>query len=102
MDILERIKALQKERDWTNYQLAQEAAMTQSTLTNMFARKTLPSVTTLIAICDAFGITLSQFFNENETTPILSSEETELIQQYRQLSKKNKNIVNVLINELSQ
>lgn len=101
MDILERIKEFQKERGWTNYQLAQEAAMTQSTLTNMFARKTLPSVTTLIAICDAFGITLSQFFNENETTPILSSEETDLIQQYRQLSKKNKNIVNVLINELN-
>lgn len=102
MDILERIKALQKEKGWTNYQLAQEAAMTQSTLTNMFARKTLPSVTTLIAICDAFEITLSQFFSENETTPILSSEEITLIQKYRQLSKKNKNVINILINELNQ
>lgn len=58
MDILERIKSLQNERGWTNYQLAQEAAMTQSTLTNMFTRKTLPSLTTLIAICEAFEITL--------------------------------------------
>ena len=101
MDILERIKALQKERGWTNYQLAQEAAMTQSTLTNMFARKTLPSLTTLTAICDAFELTLSQFFSENETTLILSSEEAEIIQKYRQLPKKSKNIINFLINELN-
>ncbi len=74
MDILKRIKTLQNERGWTNYQLAQEAAMTQSTITNMFARKTLPSITTLTAICNAFGITLSEFFNENQTTIILSSE----------------------------
>ena len=102
MTVLERIKALQKERGWTNYQLVQEAAMTQSTLTNMYARKTLPSVTTLIAICDAFEITLSQFFDENETTPILSSEEMSIVQKYRQLSKKNKNVINILINELNQ
>jgi len=101
MDILARIKALQKERGWTNYQLAQEAAMTQSTLTNMFARKTLPSLTTLTAICDAFELTLSQFFSENETTLILSSEEVEIIQKYRQLPKKSKNIINFLINELN-
>lgn len=101
MDILKRIKELQKERGWTNYQLAQEATMTQSTLTNMFARKTLPSVTTLIAICDAFELTLSEFFSENETTLILSNDETQLIQKYRQLSKKNKNIINILVDELN-
>lgn len=102
MDILERIKSLQKQRGWSNYQLAQEAAMTQSTLTNMFSRNTMPSITTLISICDAFEISLSQFFCEDETTPILSYEEIKLIQKYRQLSKKNKNAINVLINELNQ
>ena len=102
MDILERIKSLQKERGWSNYQLAQEAAMTQSTLTNMFSRKTMPSVATLIAICDAFEITLSQFFSEDETTPILTSEEAQFIQKYRRLSRKNKGIINTLINELEQ
>lgn len=102
MDILERIKSLQKQRGWSNYQLAQEAAMTQSTLTNMFSRKTQPSIATLVAICDAFEISLSQFFCEDETTPILSCEEANLMKKYRQLSKKNKNVINVLINELSQ
>lgn len=102
MDILERIRTLQNERGWTNYQLAQEAAMTQSTLTNMYSRKTLPSITTLLAICDAFKITPSQFFREDETTLILSDEEKFLISKYRLLSKKNKNIVNLLVNELDK
>lgn len=102
MDILERIKTLQKERDWTNYQLAQEAAMTQSTLTNMFARKTLPSITTLTAICDAFGITLSEFFNENQTALVLSNEELDVINSYKKLSKKNKIIVTTLLSLLNQ
>lgn len=102
MDILERIKEFQKERGWTNYQLAQEAAMTQSTLTNMFARKTLPSITTLTAICDAFGITLSEFFNENQTAIVLSNEELDIINSYKKLSKKNKIIVTTLLSLLNQ
>ncbi len=100
MDILERIKTLKKERGWSNYQLTKEAALTPSTLTNMFSRKTMPSIATLKAICDAFEITLSQFFNEDEATAVFSSEEIKLIQRYRQLSKKNKTIINTLINEL--
>ncbi len=101
MDILKRIKTLQNERGWSNYQLAQEAAMTQSTLTNMFARETLPSITTLTAICNAFGITLSEFFNENQTAIMLSNEELELINSYKKLTKKNKSIVNTLLTMLS-
>ncbi len=102
MDILERIKSLQNERGWTNYQLAQEAAMTQSTLTNMFTRKTLPSLTTLIAICEAFEITLSEFFNENQTTIILSNEELDIINSYKKLTKKNKEIIATLLTLLNQ
>lgn len=33
----------------------------------MFNRETLPSIVTLQAICDAFGITLSDFFKEENT-----------------------------------
>ena len=36
--------------------------MTQSTIGNIFRRNTVPSVATLETICKGFGITLSQFF----------------------------------------
>lgn len=99
MDILEKIKKLQYERGWSTYQLALEAGLTQSTLTNMFTRKTMPSIATLTALCEAFDISLSQFFAEGDDIPT-SQEEKELLKQYRKLDKKNKNIVKTLLNEL--
>ena len=76
MNVLEKIKKLQKERGWTTYKLAYEACLTQSTLSNMFARGTCPTVDTLEKICDAFGITLSKFFENDESKIYVSKEET--------------------------
>ena len=55
-----------KERGWTEYRLSKECGLSESTLANIFRRNTVPSITTLETICDAFGITLSQFFAEGE------------------------------------
>lgn len=102
MDILKRIKQLQTERGWTNYKLCAEANLPNVTLTNMYSRQTLPSMATLMALCEAFGISLSQFFNEDENSVILSDEEKKLISGYRKLNKKCKNAVNNFINELAE
>ena len=45
---------------------SKECGLSESTLANIFRRNTVPSITTLETICDAFGITLSQFFAEGE------------------------------------
>ena len=63
MEILERINNLKNERGWSIYKLAEESGITQSTLANMFSRKTMPSISTLKQLCDAFGISLAQFFD---------------------------------------
>ncbi|MGN0819081.1 MAG: transcriptional regulator, partial [Christensenellaceae bacterium] len=72
-----------------------------SVINNMFKRGTMPSMATLIALCEAFDMSLSQFFNEDETAFILSDDEKNLITQYRKLDKKNKNAVYTLVNELN-
>lgn len=88
MDILSRIKELQGERDWTDYKLAQEAGLPITTLSAIFARKNTPRVETLQSICNAFGLTLSQFFLENERIEILSDNEKEMLTLFRKLSTK--------------
>ena len=93
MDVISRIEQYRKEKGWTVYKLALEAGLSQSTLANMYARGTLPSLTSLENICDAFGITLSQFFSENERKIELSQEEVELIRAYRRMSPDNKKLV---------
>ena len=62
MDCLQRIKELLNERGWTMYQLAQKSGIPQSTLSNLFIRNNAPTIQTLEKICEAFGITLAEFF----------------------------------------
>lgn len=59
-----RIRQLMAERGWTIYRLAQESGLSQTTISNIFKRNNQPSLPTVNAIC---GITLAQFFTENDT-----------------------------------
>lgn len=74
MDICAQLRKLMEERGWTEYRLARESGLSQSTLANIFNRHALPSIPTLEAICNAFHISLSQFFAQDdmvELTPEL-------------------------------
>ncbi len=66
MNTHERLRKLLAERGWTEYRLAKEAKLSESTIMNIFRRNATPSIPTLEAICNGFGITVSQFFAENE------------------------------------
>ena len=83
MEVLEKIEKLRKEKGWSINYLAMESGLTQSTLNNLYSRNTEPKISTLRAICGAFGITLSEFFKEEEN-------EDELIRKVKTLSKENK------------
>ena len=67
-----RIRQLMAERGWTIYRLAQESGLSQTTISNIFKRNNQPSLPTV----NACGITLAQFFTENDTanTPNAKSE----------------------------
>ena len=74
MDVHQRLRQLLTERGWTEYKLSKSCGLSESTLSNIFRRNTMPSITTLEAICSGFGITLSQFFADGdmvELTPDL-------------------------------
>lgn len=88
MDVLSKIRILQGERDWSDYRLAQEANIPLPTLTSVFSRKTTPKLDTLQCICNAFGLTLAQFFLEDEKIEVLSETEKEMLKVFRKLSPK--------------
>ena len=102
MNVLEKIKKMQQERGWSTYKLAYESGLTQSTLSNMFARGTCPTVDTLQKICEAFGISLSEFFKENEGKSYVSKEEQDLLNKYRALGDKEKHAVKSMVLALSK
>ena len=86
MDINKKIENMRFQRGWSMYELAQEAGITQSTLTSMIKRGNPPKIDTLESICEAFGITLAQFFMEDEHLEALSKNEKELISLFRKFS----------------
>ena len=90
MDVLARIDELRKEKNY----LALEAGLTQSTLNNLYSRKTEPKISTLRAICEALGISLSDFFKDE------SSSDDELVRKVKALSEENKAALLQLINHI--
>ena len=88
MDILNKIRELQGDRGWTDYKLAQEADIPLPTLSSLFQRKNPPKLDTLQCICKAFGLTLAQFFLEDEKIEVLSDSEKAMLQVFRKLSPK--------------
>ena len=50
------------EKGWTEYELAERSELTHSTISSWYRNKLIPSIPSLEHICNAFGISLSQFF----------------------------------------
>ena len=92
MDVQKRIKDLMELRGWTDYRLAKEAGLSHSTVTNMFNRSNAPTLPTLEAVCRAFGITLSQFFEDFEDNETLQ-EQRLLFSKWSTFTKKKKKIL---------
>ena len=92
MDIHEKLRSLLKERGWTEYRLARESKLSESTIANIFRRNATPSFATLESICKGFGISLSQFFAEYEMVE-LTPELKELFDGWAPLTKEQKKTV---------
>lgn len=101
MDIIERIKELRDARGWSTNQLALEAELTQSTLASLLSPKQnfLPSLETLMRLCNAFGITPAQFFLEEEMSELVNAQEKRLLAQFRALPEKKRAAVLLLLSD---
>ena len=62
MTIVQRIQQLTEDKNWSDYRLAREANLSQSTISNLLSRGSYPSLYTLENICSALGMSLTSFF----------------------------------------
>lgn len=97
MDINKKIIDLCNERGWSIYELSLQSGITQSSLNSMLHRGNPPKMENLQTICEAFGITLAQFFATNEKYEMLSPNEMLLISDFRKLStEKQEALLNLI------
>ncbi|MCM1227421.1 MAG: helix-turn-helix domain-containing protein [Clostridium sp.] len=75
MDVGKRIKTLREAKGLTVNKLANIAGISQSFLRDVELGNKNPTVETLSYFCDALGVSLSDFFDENDTkiNPFLKS-----------------------------
>lgn len=92
MDAQKKLQQLLDSKGWTAYRLAKKCNLSESTLANIFRRNTMPSISTLEAICEGFGISLAQFFSENDMVE-LTPELKELFDGWALLSPEQKKAV---------
>lgn len=92
LNVQQRIRELMKERNWSDYRLGKEADLSPSTIANMFNRNNSPSLATLESICDAFGISLSQFFSKDNTFS-LTEDQKRILASWSKLNNTQKNLL---------
>ena len=92
MDILERLSKLQKQHGWSDYRIAKEAKLSPNTVSNIYRRNNIPSINTLEALCKAFGISMAQFFADDDMIEV-TPEIKELVERWSALTPAQKTAV---------
>lgn len=88
IDVLERITYYRELKNWSEYQLAEHSGLTQSTISAWYRKNMYPTIPSLEKICNAFGITLSQFFATESDTFSLTSIQKDLMVEISHFSEE--------------
>ena len=99
-DILQEITRLRLERGWTEYELAKNSGLTQSTISTWYRKGQTPTIQTLDKVCMGLGISLSQFFAEGTDAIVLTSGQKELLDNWSALNKTQREIVLQLLENM--
>ena len=91
--IRERIAALLNERKWTIAELSKRSGLPIDTIKNITSGKIMdPRLTTLVALSDAFGISINCLIGKCPHTP----KEKILLREYRECGKHGKSIIELV------
>ena len=103
-DVLARIDQEKKVRNWTDYALAKNSNIPQSTISSWYRKDIIPSIASIEKICDGFGMTLSEFFYlpTDDSGDIRSEEELSLYRIWSRLNKKQRFVVNELLKTMDE
>ena len=82
---IDRIKELCAERGYSYYELAKRSQIPYSTLNTMILKNNSPTLPTLCKLCEGFGISLIQFFDDQESLQGLTPAQKECLQLFSTL-----------------
>ena len=95
-DILGRIEQERLSRGWSEYALAENSGLSQSTISTWRRRNLQPNVASLEKICSGLGITHSQFFQEEDSV-YLTPDQKEILDLWAKLSPTQRDAVTKML-----
>ena len=96
-DVLKRIDDERIKRNWTEYTLAKNADLPQSTISTWYRKQLQPSVASIEKICNGLGISLSQFFAEEPYEANLTANQHEIVTLWEKLTPAQKEALSRLL-----
>lgn len=95
--IAKRIRELCDKKHMSMYALSQKTSISQSSLSNLMKRGSIPTIFTLDRICEGLGITLAQFFAGSDERPDLTEEQERVLEIWDSLSDREKQAVETYV-----
>ena len=99
-DILSAITKYRVSRGWTEYQLAERSGLPQSTISSWYRKNMMPTIPSLVKICDAFGVTLSQLLASPGDAVTLTPSQIALLERWSCLSPEQQDAVFQLLDKM--
>lgn len=92
--VRDRITQLRLQKGVSEYKMSYDLGHSRGYINNISSGKSLPSMNEFFAICEYFGITPIEFFNENTTNPRALSDTVNNLQK---LDDTDLELVNAVI-----
>ena len=99
-DILMEITRLRVQRNWSEYELAKNCGIPQSTISTWYRKHQIPTIFSLDKLCKGLGITLSQFFSEANDPVFLTTEQREILDCWCSLNQQKQQIIKALLKSI--
>lgn len=97
--VRERITRLRMQKGVSEYKMSYDLGHSRSYINNISSGKSLPSMLEFFAICEYFGITPVEFFDEHNTDPKLLNH---TFQQLEHLDREDLDLIGKTIKRLLQ
>ncbi len=97
---MERIDELCRQRNISKYRLSQITGISQSAFSKMARQQSSLSLETLQRICEAFGISMAQFFSETGEYPDLTAQQKQLLHFWTLLDGKKRDYALLMIEKM--
>lgn len=91
--IIDRIEQLCEQKQMSRYRIAQKSGISQSSISTLLNRQSVPTIQTLEKICKGLDMTLAQFFSEDDELPNLTEEQKRLLTTWNAMNEQEKALV---------